>query len=235
MIKLPKFPTLGVMTGVTFRPQALLVNIDLHMAIHTFQRSVLIFCRKMTIFTGGHDMLSYQRKLGFIVIELNLLSPTLLVVAFVTFFPFLPFMYVIIAMTIKTFLTQFFLVGVTPVTIKTYQLGMTSHQLEFSILVMTEFHFGPFDKAMALVAFLFKATFMVIVTSVAIDTGTLQFFLEVVSFVTGTAFRLIMGTSKWKLGFIVVELSLRPACSVVAFIALLAKFPLMNIIERMTG
>ena len=42
MIKLPELPALGVMTGITFRPQALLMNIDLHMAIHTFRRSVLI-------------------------------------------------------------------------------------------------------------------------------------------------------------------------------------------------
>jgi hypothetical protein len=189
----------------------------------------------MAIFTGGHDMLSYQRKLGFIVIELDLLSPTLLVVTFVTFFSFLPFMHVIIAMAIKTFLTQFFLVGVAAVTVETRQLGMTAYQLELGVLVVVEFHFGPFDKAVALLTFLFKAPFMVVITSVTINTSPLQLFLEIVSFVTGTAFRLVMGTSKRELGFIVVKFCLRPACSVVAFIALLAKFPFMNIIECMTG
>jgi hypothetical protein len=110
---------------------------------------------------------------------------------------------------------------------------MTSYQLKLGVVVVIEFHFGPFDKAMALFAFFFKASFMVVVTTVAVDTVPLQFFLKVVSLVTGTAFRLIMGTPKRKLGFIVVELSLRPTCSVVAFITLLTKLSLMDIIERM--
>ena len=169
------------------------------------------------------------------MIELDLLSPTLLVVAFVTFFSFLPFVHVIIAMAIKAFLPQLFLIGVAPVTIETHQFGMTSHQLELGVFIVTEFHFRPFDKAMAGFTFFSKTPFMIVVTSVAIDACSLQLFLEIISLVAGTAFRLIMGTPKRKLGFIVVEFCLRPACGVVAFIALLAKFPLMNIIECMTG
>ena len=45
-----------------------------------------------------------------------------------------------------------------------------------------------------------------------------------------------MGATKWELGFIMVELGLRPTTGgVMAFIAFLSKPPLMNIVESMTG
>ena len=189
----------------------------------------------MTVFTGGHGMNAHQRKFSFIVVELNPFPPTLLVVTLVALFSLLTFMNVIGFVAVITELAELFLVGIAPVAVQAHQLGVALHQLEFSVLVVTEFHLGPFDKAMALVALFTHTPFMIIITPVTVDTCPLQFFLEIVVLVTGIAFRLIMGATKRKLGFIVVELCLRPAGGVMAFVAFLFKPSLMNIVESVTG
>jgi hypothetical protein len=189
----------------------------------------------MTVFTGGHRMNSHQRKFGFIVIKFNPLPPTLYVVAFVALFPLLAFMNVIRFVAVITELAQLLLVGIAPVAIQAHQLGMASHQLEFSVLVMTEFHLGPFDKAMAFFAFFAHSPFVIIVTPVTVDTFPLQFFLEVVVFMTGIAFRLIVSTPKRKLGFIVVELGFRPTVGVMTFVTFFTKASCMNIVQRMAA
>jgi len=56
MVKFPEFPSFGVMAGITFRPQPLFMDIAPRVAVHTFRRGFLVFCRKMTIFAGGHCM-----------------------------------------------------------------------------------------------------------------------------------------------------------------------------------
>ena len=219
------------MTGITFRPQPLFMDIDLHMAVHTLGRSFLILCRKVTVFAGGHGMNPRQRKFGFIVIKLNPLPPTLLVVTLVALFPLLTFMNVISFVAVITKLAQFFLVGVTPVAVQAHQLGMAPHQLEFGVLVVTEFHLGPFDKAMTFIAFFTHPPFVIIITPVTVDTFPFQFFLEIIVLVTGVAFRLIVGTTKWKLGLIVVELGLRPAFGVMTFVAFFPKASRMNVVQ----
>jgi len=112
---------------------------------------------------------------------------------------------------------------------------MASHQLEFGVLVVIEFHLGPFDKVMAGFTLFAKAPFVVVVTPVAVDTFSLQFFLKIVVLVTGTAFRLIMGAAKRELGFIMVKLGLRPIYGVVAFVTFFSKPSFVNIVECMTG
>lgn len=189
----------------------------------------------MAIFTGGHSMNAHQRKLGFIVVELNAFPPTLWVVTLVALFSLFTLMNVIRLVTVITELAQLFLVGVAPVTVQAHQLGMAPHQLEFGVLVVTEFHLGPFDKAMAFFTFLTEPPFMVVVAPVAVDTFPFQFFLKIVVLVTGIAFRLIVGATERKFGFIMIELGLRPACGVVAFVALFPKASLMNIVKSMTG
>ena len=115
-------------------------------------------------------MISYQRKLGFTVIELDLLSPALLVVTLVTLFPFLPLVNIIRLVTVIAKFTQLLLIGVAPVAGQAHQLGMAFHQLEFGVLVVIEFHLGPFDKAMAGFAFFTETSFVVVVTPVTVDT-----------------------------------------------------------------
>jgi hypothetical protein len=78
-----------------------------------------------------------------------------------------------------------------------------------------------------------KASFMVVITPVAVDTFPFQFFLEIVVLVTGVAFGLIMGATKRKLGFVVVELGFRPAGGAMAFVAFFPKPPRMNVVHRM--
>jgi hypothetical protein len=185
----------------------------------------------VTIFAGGHSVNPYEGKLGFIVIELDLLAPTLLVVALIAFFPFLPFMNVIGFMTVIAELAQFFLIGVAPVAGQTHQLGMATLQLEFGVLVMIEFHLGPFDKAMAFVAFFTHAPFVIVITPVTVDAFPLQFFLEIASLVTGIAFRLIVSTTKRKLGFIMIELGLRPTGGAMTFVTFFPKASCMNVVQ----
>lgn len=110
---------------------------------------------------------------------------------------------------------------------------MSFHQLELGVLVVIEFHLGPFDKIVALLAFFTEAPFMVVVISVAVDAFHLQFFLKIVVLMTGSAFRLIMGASKRELGFIMVEFGLRPTFGVMTFVAFFAKSAGMNIVQRM--
>ena len=177
-----------------------------------------------------------QGEFCFIVIKLDPLSPALLVMALVAFFTFLSLVNVIGFVAVITEFPQFFLVGVSPVAIQACQLGVASFQLELGVLVVTEFHLGPFDKAMAFAAFFTKASFVIVIAPVAVDTFPLQLFLEIVLLVTSIALRLIMGATQWKLGFVVVELGLRPAAgSAMAFVAFLSKSPFVNIVESMTG
>jgi hypothetical protein len=112
---------------------------------------------------------------------------------------------------------------------------MTLHQLELGVLVVIEFHLGPFDKAMTGFTFFTQTPFVVIVTPVTVDAFSFQLFLEIVSLVTGVALHLIMGATKRELGFIVVELGFRPTYGVVAFVTFFPKSPLVNIVKRMTG
>ena len=235
MIKFPELPALGVMTGITFRPQPLFMDIPPHVAVHAFRRSFLVLCRKMTVFTGGHRMNARQREFRFIVIELDPLAPALLIVTLVTFFSLLSLVNIIRLVTVITKLTQLFLVGVSPVTGQARQLGMTFHQLELGVLIVIEFHLGPFDKTMTGFTFFTQTPFVVIVTPVTVDTFSFQLFLEIVSLVTGVALHLIMGAAKRELGFIVVELGFRPTYGVVAFVTFFPKSPLVNIVKRMTG
>jgi hypothetical protein len=186
----------------------------------------------MAILAGGHGMNTRQRKFGFIVIKLDPLSPALLVMAFVTFLTFLPFVNVIGFVAVITEFPQLFLVGVSSVAVQACQFGVASFQLKFGVLVVTEFHLGPFFKAMTGFTFFAKTPFMVVIASVAVDTFPFQFFLEVSSLMAGIAFRLIMGATKRKLGFVVIEFGLRPAYGVVAFVAFLSKPSLVNIVER---
>ena len=50
---------------------------------------------------------------------------------------------------------------------------------------------------------------------------------------TGVAFRLIMGTAKRKLGFVVVKLGLSPTVGVMAFVTFFPKGSCMNVVQRM--
>jgi hypothetical protein len=165
------------------------------------------------------------------VIEFDLLAPTLLVVALVAFFPFLPFVNVIGFVAVIAELAQFFLIGVAPVAGQTHQLGMATLQLEFGVLVMIEFHLGPFDKAVTLVAFFTETPFVIVVTPVTVDALPFQFFLEIASLMTGVAFRLIVGASKWKLGFIMIELGLRPTGGAMTLVAFFPKASRMNVVQ----
>ena len=144
-------------------------------------------------------------------------------------------MNVIRFMAVITKLAQLLLVGIAPVAVQAHQLGMASRQLEFSVLVMTEFHLGPFDKAMAFFAFFAHAPFVIIVTPVTVDTFPLQFFLEIVVFMAGIAFRLIVSTPKRKLGLVMIELGLRPTVGVMTFVTFFTKASCMNIVQRMTA
>ena len=172
-----------------------------------------------------------QREFRFIVIELDPLSPALLVMAFVTFLPLLPFVDVIRFVAVITEFSQLLLVGVSAVAIQACQFSVASRQLELGVLVVTEFHLGPFFKAMTGFTFFTKTSFVIIVTSVAVDTFSFQFFLEIASLVTGVAFRLIVGATKRKLGFVVIEFGLRPAYGVVAFVAFFPKASCMNVVQ----
>ena len=170
MIKFPELPALGVMTGITFRPQPLFMDIPPHVAVHAFRRSFLVLCRKMTVFTGGHRMNARQREFRFIVIELDSLAPALLVVTLVAFFPLLSLVNIVRLVTVITKLAQLFLVGISSMTGQARQLGMTFYQLELGVLVVIEFHLGPFNKTMAFVAFFTETPFVVIIAPVTVDT-----------------------------------------------------------------
>jgi len=178
-------------------------------------------------------MNAHQGEFGFIVIEFNPLPPTLYVVAFVALFTLFTLMNVIRFVAVMTELTELLLVGIFPVAIQAHQLGMTSRQFEFRVLVMTEFHLRPFSKAMAFVAFVAHTPFVIIVTPMTVDAFTLQFFLEIVVFVAGGTFRLIVGPPKWELGLVMIEFGLWPAFRVMAFVAFFTEASRMNVVQRM--
>jgi len=104
------------------------------------------------------------------VIELDPLTPALLAMAFLTLLSLLPLVNVIRVVAVNTELAQFFLVGVAPMAVQAHQFGMAPYQLELCVLVVIEFHLGPFDKGMAFFAFFAKAPFVIVVTPMAVDT-----------------------------------------------------------------
>lgn len=115
-------------------------------------------------------MNAHQRKLGFIVIKLDSLAPALLVVTLVTFFPLMSLVNIVRLVTVITKLTQLFLVGVSPMAGQTCQFGVAFHQLELGVLVVIEFHLGPFGKTMTGFTFFTQTPFVAIVATVTVDT-----------------------------------------------------------------
>lgn len=111
---------------------------------------------------------------------------------------------------------------------------MAPHQFEFGILVVIELYLGPLDKGMTGLAFFTESAFMVVVTPVAVNTISFQFFLKIVLLMAGVAFRLLMSAAERELGFIMVKLGFRPAGGIVAFVAFFPKPSFMNVVKRVT-
>lgn len=181
VIKFPGPPALGVMAQSALVAQTLLVDIFLLVAVHAVIRSLFVAGGQVAVFASRYRVQADERKPGPVVIEFDLVSPGVLVVAAVAFLTFLSLVNVVLLVTRIALRAEFLLVGVPLVTTQTVDFGVAVNQFEFRVFVVIEDHFLPLCGSMAFVALAAELTFMRVIRLVT--GGTLRFQLSLVKII----------------------------------------------------
>ena len=169
------------------RPKALAVLVVTSVTIRARQGCVFIGGRDVTLFARDHGMQADEREGRQIMVKKYIPAPCLFVMAAVAFFPFLPFMHVVIFMTAVAISLQLRSAFLRRMTAVAGDFFVSATQSELGILAMIESDLVPAGFAMTFSAFYAECPLVRVVKLVAGVTGSLELVVEDMPGMTGFA------------------------------------------------
>ena len=168
-------------------PEALAVLVVTSVTIRARQGCVFIGGRDVTLFAWSHGMQPNKGEGRQIVIKKYFPAPCSFVMAAVAFSPFLPFVHVVIFMTAVAISLQLRSALLRRMATAAHDFFVGSTQSELGILAMIEGDPVPTGFAMTLSAFHSECPMVRVVELVAGVTGSLEFVVEDMPGMAGSA------------------------------------------------
>ena len=203
VIESPKFPTIGVVTMLTCRPELALV-LSILVAGRADPQRIAVSLRAVAGFARHRCMQANQWKARDVVIEHDFLPPVRFGVARFAACAELAFMRVVAFMTSDAGCRELVAIEIALVAGIALDLFVCAPQRKFRRFVVIEFNGFPFFRAVTGLAFRAIAALVNILDFVAIGTGVRQVFVALAN-MTNRAWHLGVCAVERELGFAMVK------------------------------
>lgn len=184
VIESPKLPTVRVMAHMALSPQSLFVHIIFCVTGVAIHGRIFERLRIVALAAGSDRMQSDQRKFGQVVIEFDIIPPTVLVMTAVARIALLAIVHIIGLMTTPALRIDLHVLCFIPVTVAALKLLVLSRQAELGIPVVIERARLPVMAAMAPVATVTISSFMNIIQQMTVETLHPGLYLEIQQLMT---------------------------------------------------